>query len=801
MTSTEAVVTLPIEGMHCAGCAGRLERTLAGVDGVAECSVNLATEQATVRLSVDTAREEVLDAVARAGLSVPADSARLAIGGMTCASCTQRVETALRDHPGVHTASVNLATEVATVAFQPGLVDLRGLIGVVREAGYDAVRAPTDEAQRLARRQAEEAVARRARQVLWFSAALTLPLVLPMLGMPFGLDLALPGLVQLALAAPVQVVAGRSFYRGAWRAVRAGGANMDVLVALGTSAAFALSVWLLATGSSHLYFESSASVLTLVKVGKWMEARAKRSTTSAIEALVALRPETAIVLREGVEHQVPVDAVGAGETVVVRPAERVPVDGRITRGESLLDTSLVTGESLPVPRGEGDVVVGGSINGGGLLHVEATAVGEDATLARVIALVQAAAASKAPIQATVDRVSAVFVPVVLALAAFTLLGWLALGAAPELAMIHAVSVLVIACPCALGLATPTALMVGTGIAAGRGILIADAASLERAHVATVAVFDKTGTLTEGRPEVSGVWTRSSEEELLAVVAAAQQGSEHPLGRAVLRAAEARGLALSPVDEFQAEVGRGLTASVAGQRVQVGSRRWMMELGVDLSVHEVEVEAAETGGATVMWVLTDGQLAGAIALSDQVRTGAREAVAELSSLGLRVLMLTGDNRRTADAVASELGIGEVVAEVLPGDKADQLRELQDRGEVVAMVGDGVNDAPALAQADVSFAMSTGTDVAMQTAGITLMRPEPGLVAEAIDISRATTAKIRQNLFWAFAYNVVGIPLAMSGWLTPMFAGAAMAASSVSVVSNALLLRRWRPREEVGPARLT
>ncbi len=788
-------ISLPVVGMTCAACATRIEKVLGRLDGVVASNVNLATERATV--TFDPARvtpAAVAAVIERAGYQVPPQTVRLAVGGMTCATCAQRIEKVVAKRSGVLSVQVNLATEVATVAYTPGVVEPVALVAAVEAAGYTAALAPTDAAAREAAERAERAHTRREVALVVAAAALTVPLVAPMVGHPLGFHWMPPGWVQLLFATPVQLLAGARFYRGAWSALRAGTANMDVLVALGTTAAYALSVGMLFAGG-HLYFESAAAVITLVLLGKLLEGRAKRSTTRAIRALMELRPDTARLLVDGREVDVPAEAVGRGQIVVVKCGERMPVDGRIVRGASQLDESLLTGESLPVSRGEGDPVVGGSINGDGLLHVEAVAVGAESTLARIVALVQDAQATKAPIQRTVDRVSAVFVPVVMGIAALTAVGWLAAGAGGVAATVAAVSVLVIACPCALGLATPTALMVGTGAAARAGILIKDAVALERAHAVNVVVFDKTGTLTEGRPAVRAVLPApgaGDADALLADVAAAQQGSEHPLAGAVTRAATEAGLTVAPVATFRALAGRGIEATLAGGRaLAVGSRRWMGERGVDLGPLAEAAAALEAEGATVMWVAEGTALRGAIAVGDRIRPGAADAIARLVRVGIAPVLLTGDNAATAAVVARALGITRVVAEVLPDDKAREIAALRAGGRVVAMVGDGVNDAPALAAADVGFAMPTGTDVAKHTAGVTLMRPDPGLVADAITISRATTRKIHQNLFWAFLYNVVGIPLAALGLLTPVLAGAAMAFSSVSVVTNALLLRRWRP----------
>ncbi len=724
------------------------------------------------------------------------ESVRLNIGGMTCATCAGRIEKVLRKQPGVATARVNLASEVATIAFAPAEIAPPDLVAAVERAGFTALPAASDAAEEEARRLADARAARKEALLLVGAAALTLPLLLPMFLMPFGVEWMLPGWIQLALATPVQVIAGARFYRGGYASLRAGTGNMDLLVALGTSAAFGLSLYVLLTDPmGHLYFEASAAVITLVMLGKSLEARAKRKTTDAIRALMALRPETARVLRDGREIEVPADAVGAGDVVVIRPGERVPVDGEIVRGASQLDESLLTGESLPVLRELGDPVTGGAINGDGLLHVKATHVGADSALSRIVAMIEGAQATRAPIQRTVDRVAAVFVPTVVGIAVITLIGWLIAGVEPSTAIINAVAVLVIACPCALGLATPTALMVGTGAAAKAGILIKDAEALERAHATTVVVFDKTGTLTRGEPRVRTVLALDGDQAgLIARTAGAQRGSEHPLGKAVLRHAAEEDIETTAYGDFTAIPGKGLEATVGGHAVLVGSRRLMEERDVDLGEQVGPAEELERLGMTVMWVADVGRrrrLRGLVGVGDAVRDSAAGAVAGLRAAGIRTVMLTGDNARAAAVVAGEIGIDEVIAEVLPGEKADRVADLRAGGSVVAMVGDGVNDAPALAAADIGFAMSTGSDVAMHTAGVTLMRPEPTLVADAVSVSRATTRKIKQNLFWAFAYNVVGIPLAAFGLLSPVFAGAAMALSSVSVVTNALTLRRWRP----------
>ncbi|HSP24791.1 MAG TPA: copper-translocating P-type ATPase, partial [Saliniramus sp.] len=640
----------------------------------------------------------------------------------------------------------------------------------------------------------------RERLHVTIGALLTLPLVLPMLGMPFGYHMMPSGWVQLALATPVQFWLGARFYVAGWKALRAGTGNMDLLVAMGTSAAYFLSLYMLLTsvGGHHepdYYFEASAVIITLVLLGKYLEARAKRKTADAVRALVALRPDTARVRRDGEEITVPTAQVRLGDTVIVRPGERVPVDGRIGEGESELDESMMTGESLPVHREPGDKVIGGSINGSGVLAVEATAVGSDTTLARIVRLVEGAQASKAPIQKLVDRVAAIFVPIVVVVAFVTFFAWWWLNGDIENALITAVTVLVIACPCALGLATPTAIMAGTGAAAGGGILIKDAEMLERATTIRAVAFDKTGTLTQGKPALAHFESFDADEnEILAVAAALQASSEHPLAHAVIEAAQARGLALSEASAVKAVPGRGLEGRVGERRFAIGSARHMGDLGIALDKVAPTAKSESEKGRSVSYVAeiaNPSRLVGLMSFADQPRESAKAAVAKLRSIGIHSVMVTGDNEAAARAIAREIGIEDVRAEVAPEDKARIVGELRKQFGMIAMVGDGINDAPALAAADLGIAMGSGTDVAMEAAGVTLMRSDPLAVADALDIARRTQSKIKQNLFWAFIYNTGGIPLAAFGLLNPIIAGAAMAFSSVSVVTNALLLRRWKP----------
>jgi Cu+-exporting ATPase len=787
-------LSFKVEGMTCASCVARVEKALKAVPGVTGASVNLATEKATVHASPTLDFAALSAAVEKAGYDMPGETVSLSISGMTCASCVGRVEKALKKVPGVTDASVNLATEKAQVTMVG--VPLQTLIAAVEKAGYEAASASDTGVP------AEKASA--GLPGWWpvaLAALLSAPLVAPMLAMPFGIHWALPGWLQLALATPVQFWLGARFYKAGWKAVLARSGNMDLLVALGTSAAYALSLYLLLRhgdhdGMGHLYFESSAVVITLVLLGKWLEARAKHQTVAALRALESLRATTALVRRNGQETEVPVSQVRVGDMIVVRPGDRVPVDGEVIEGSSHLDESLLTGESLPVSRNVGDSVTGGAVNAEGMLVLKATAVGGDTMLSQIIKLVEDAQAVKAPIQRLVDKVSAVFVPVVLLISVATFLGWGLTTGDWQQALLNAVAVQVIACPCALGLATPTSIMAGTGVAARYGILIKDAEALETAHAVNIVAFDKTGTLTEGKPAIVGVDAGSRHErEVLEMASAVQQYSDHPLARAVQAEAARREIALPAATAAQALPGRGVRADVGGATVYLGNKRLMQEIGLATTGMEDAAARHESAGRTVSWLAMqrDGatELAGILAFGDTLKPSARAAVERLRAIGVASVMLTGDNPGSARAVASAVGISDFRAEVLPGDKANVIAALKKEGKIVAMVGDGINDAPALASADVGIAMATGTDVAMHTAGITLMRGEPTLVAEAIDISKKTYRKIQQNLGWAFIYNIVGIPLAALGYLNPVIAGAAMAFSSVSVVSNALLLRRWKP----------
>ena len=737
----------------------------------------------------------------------------LNIDGMTCASCVARVEKALCKVPGVQAASVNLATEQAQVSAEAS-TEATLLLAAVQRAGYEASMVQPD-ADVLA------TPVRRVHDEGWkvaLAVALSAPLMVPMVGDLLGLHWMWPAWVQALLAAPVQFWLGARFYKAGWAALKAGAGNMDLLVAIGTSAAFGLSLalwWQAAPDQMpHLYFESAAVVITLVMLGKWLESRAKHQTLAALDALRRLRPETARVRRHGAEAEVPLSAVRVGSEVVVHPGERLPTDGVIIEGRSHLDESLITGESLPVAREAGQTVTGGALNVEGLIVVRTTAVGAETQLARIVRLVESAQARKAPIQQLVDKVSAVFVPAVIVIAAITGLSWWALAGDGVAATLHAVAVLVIACPCALGLATPATLMVGTGMAARHGILVRDAQALETLRAVKVVAFDKTGTLTQGRPRLTALaslsGTPEDDAQLLHWAAALQSGNGHPLARAVIEAASTQALPgasrapAAAVEGLQLVAGRGVEGQVDGMLLRLGSQRWLSESGLDAGPMAAQAAQAAASGQTVSWLFEPGgrdqrpaRQLGLLTFGDEPKPGAVQAVAGLKARGLRVVMISGDNHGAAQAMAQLLGIDEVRAEVLPADKARVVGKLKAGllpGEAVAMVGDGINDAPALAAADVGLAMAGeggGTDVAVETAGLTLLRGDPQTVVEAWELSRAVRRKLHQNLFWAFAYNVVGIPLAALGWLSPMVAGAAMALSSVSVITNALMLRRWHP----------
>jgi Cu+-exporting ATPase len=711
----------------------------------------------------------------------------IGVTGMTCAACAGRIERVLKRVPGVAAADVNLATETAQVDGDARLTTA-AVEAAIAKAGYGT--RPLDHG---GAREDQGKLQRELISIL-IGAALTVPLIVPMVAELAGGHLMLSAWWQLALTTPVQAWLGAPFYRGAWKALRGGTANMDVLVALGTSAAFGLSLYLMMAGSVHLYFESAAVIIVLVRLGKWLEARAKRRTLRALEALESLRPSEAVVRRDGQEMNVPITALRVGDLLVVKPGARIAADGVVVEGRSSVDQSLLTGESRPVDVEAEDHVIGGAVNGDGLLLVRVTAVGAESMLSRIVRMVAEAQGAKAPIQRLVDRISAVFVPVVLIVAALTVAGWLITGHGWEPAILHAVAVLVIACPCALGLATPTAIMVGTGVGARNGILIRDAVALETAGATTVMAFDKTGTLTVGKPTLTEIVPASDldRDRALGLAAALQQGASHPLARAVIEAAAQVSAPLA--SDLRTLPGRGVSGRAEGQALLLGNRRLMHEEGIDLSALRAAAQALQDKGNSVSYLASaDSKRAFAVlAFGDAPKPTVKQALAALRARGVRSLMLTGDNEAAARHLAAQIGLDDVRAELLPEDKVAAVAGLKIKGETVAMVGDGINDAPALAAADLGIAMATGTDVAIETAGIALMRGDPLLAPAAIDLARATKRKIVQNLVWAFLFNVLGIPLAAMGGLTPILAGAAMALSSVTVVTNALSLNRWRFR---------
>ncbi|GIM46223.1 copper-translocating P-type ATPase [Collibacillus ludicampi] len=797
--SPEERVTLGITGMTCAACATRIEKKLSKMKGVKQAGVNLASEKAIVvfdpqQVSVD----QLIEQVQKTGYGIRNEKVIFAIHGMTCAACVNRVERSLKKVDGVVQAVVNLANEKATVEYIPGITDVDQLIRAVRKAGYDArvAQEPDTEAEN----EAQQKAYREWKRLFLVSVLLSAPFLLQMLsdfmlsytpGVAF--HFMIPPYLQLVFASVVQFYAGWRFYKGAFHALRGGSANMDVLVSMGTSAAYLYSFVSVLMGNwTHLYFESSAVVITLILLGKLLEARAKGQTSHAIKTLMGLQAKTARVIREGQEVDIPIEDVQVGDIIFVRAGEKIPVDGIVLEGSSTVDESMLTGESMPVAKHVGDTVIGATINKHGSFKFRATKVGKDTVLAQIIKRVEEAQGSKAPIQRLADVISGVFVPIVIGIACLTFaITYVVSGFTP--ALIHAVAVLVIACPCALGLATPTAVMVGTGKGAENGILIKSAEHLENAYRITTVVLDKTGTITKGEPEVTDIVPLGNYTltDLLRVAATAEKGSEHPVGVAIVNKAREKGLSLKNVSRFQAIPGHGIEAEIEGKQLLIGNMKLMQAYHVESKPAIKQMEQLEAQGKTVVLITVDKHLEGIIAVADTVKETSAEAVRRLRNLNIEVIMLTGDNRRTAKAIGEKVGVKRVLAEVLPEEKAAQVEKLKREGKVVAMVGDGINDAPALVAADIGIAIGTGTDVAMEAADITLMRGDLLGVVDSILLSKATMRKIRQNLFWAFAYNVVLIPIAAIGLLNPILAGAAMAFSSVSVVSNTLLLRGWKP----------
>lgn len=834
---TEAIrqIELPITGMTCASCVRNVERALTKTEGIDGASVNLATERASVQFNPQTVSvPQIIERVKSAGYGVATASFELPITGMTCASCVRNVERAIGRQPGVLEVAVNLATEKATVQYLPNAVRRGDLIKAVEGAGYGVVDLSNAEAPEDAERAARQAEIDRQRRMVLIGAAFTIPLFILSMGRDLymatfmGSNMAAhimsgamegpnPALnwllwsgwpfVFLLLATPVQLIVGQSYTVGAWKAARNGTTGMDTLIAIGTWAAYLYSIVVLigmvigySAVGAHVYFETAAVILTLITLGKLLEARAKGRTSEAIKKLLGLAPKTATLLRNGDETEIAIDDVVVGDHLVVRPGERIPVDGLVVTGRSSVDESMLTGESLPVNKETGSEVIGATINKQGRLVIEARRIGAETALAQIVRLVEQAQGSKAPIQRVADQVSGVFVPIVLVLAALTFVGWLVVGQTSfTVALVNAVAVLVIACPCALGLATPTAIMVGTGRGAEMGVLFKNSEALESAKRVQVVALDKTGTITRGEPSVTDVIALNgwNEAEVLRLTAIAERGSEHPLGQAVVTAAGARGLTLTQPEAFEAESGRGVRATVEGRTVLVGSPRFIREQGLDLTAYTGQIEALQGRARTAVLTIIDGVLSGILGIADTVKDGSHEAVAALRAQGLEVVMITGDNEKTAQAIAREVGISRVLADVLPDQKAAMVKRLQSEGKRVAMVGDGINDAPALAQADVGIAIGTGTDIAIEASDVTLVSGDLRGVARAISLSRATMRTIYQNLFWAFIYNIILIPVAMAGALIPMLAAAAMAFSSIFVVSNSLRLRGRKMEAEPAP----
>jgi len=799
-TGPKKQTQLRIAGMTCATCAGTLERALSATHGVSKATVNLAAEKASVEYDPAVVGEkDLVKAVEEAGYGVALSEAVFDIAGMTCATCARTVEEVLDSLDGVASASVNLATERATVRYNPETVATARLKKAITDAGYRAMTA--DDSSRDTEKETRERQNRRLRILLVFSFLLAIPTFILSFVVLFSMST--NNWILLAMATPVQVVAGWQFYVGAYRAIRNRRANMDVLIALGTSAAYLYSLLVtVAPGvfDGEVYFDTAALIMSIVLLGRYFEARAKGRTSEAIKKLMGLRPRTATVIVDGQEVELPIEDVEVGQTVAVRPGEKIPVDGMVIDGASAVDESMLTGESMPVDKKAGDQVSGATMNKDGYLRFRATKVGKDTVLSQIITLVEQAQGSKAPIQRLADSVAAVFVPAVMGIAILAFIGWYFIGEESFIFALTAfISVLVIACPCAVGLATPTAIMVGTGKGAQSGILIKSAEALEKACRVKTMVFDKTGTLTRGKPEVTDVvpLNGSSREEVLGLAAVAEKGSEHPVGQAIVSAAVRAGVEMTDPQSFQALGGRGILARVNGREVLLGNRTLMNENAVEDSSHEGKIQELEAIGKTVMIMSVDRRVAGLIAVADTPREDASEAINQLHGMGIETVMLTGDNRRTAEAIARQVGLAKVVAEVLPEGKVKAILEMQQDGRLVAMVGDGINDAPALAQADVGLALGSGTDIAMESGDIVLVRDDLRDVVAAVKLSRYTIGKVKQNLFWAFFYNSIGIPIAagilypfFEFLLNPIIAAAAMGFSSVSVVANSLLMNRYR-----------
>ncbi|MFC0302119.1 heavy metal translocating P-type ATPase [Virgibacillus soli] len=785
-------LTVGITGMTCAACSTRVEKVLNKMDGV-EAKVNLTTEKASIAYDPNVSNVEAIQSkIEKLGYGVQTEKAELDVMGMTCAACSTRIEKVLNKQEGITHATVNLTNESASVAYNPGLMSEEEIVEVIQRLGYDA-KPRADKAEKQSQKEQQ---LKRMRTKLIISALLSVPLLITMLDHLLGIhipDIFLNPWFQFALATPVQFIIGWQFYEGAYKNLRSGSANMDVLVALGTSAAYFYSLYeaVQTIGNAgympHLYFETSAILITLILFGKYLETSAKSKTTQAISKLLNLQAKEARILRDGKEQMIPIEQVTVGDHLIVKPGEKIPVDGIVKKGRTSVDESMITGESIPIEKATDSAVIGATINKNGTIEMEATKVGKDTALASIVQAVEDAQGSKAPIQRLADVISGYFVPIVVGIALITFIVWITLVAPGnfETSLVAAIAVLVIACPCALGLATPTSIMVGTGKAAENGILFKGGEHLERTHQLNTIVFDKTGTITKGKPEVTDF---SADDNILQLLASAEKSSEHPLAEAIVSYAIEKSIPLIDVDDFVAIPGHGIQAVISEQHVLVGTRKLMKDHHINVDAIEEELAKYEVEGKTAMIIAVDGKYAGVIAVADTIKETATEAIQQLKTAGLDVVMLTGDNERTAQAIAKQVGIDHVIAQVLPEDKADKVKAIQQQGKKVAMVGDGINDAPALAIADIGIAIGTGTEVAIEAADVTILGGELLLIPKAIKISHATIKNIRQNLFWAFAYNSAGIPIAAAGLLAPWIAGAAMAFSSVSVVTNSLRLKR-------------
>ncbi|MBR7553132.1 heavy metal translocating P-type ATPase [Allobacillus sp. GCM10007491] len=784
--------TIGITGMTCAACSNRVEKVLNKMDGV-EAQVNLTTEKASIDYDPDKASlDDITNKIEHIGYGVLTEKVDLDVFGMTCAACSNRIEKVLNKQEGVSEASVNLTTESASVEYNPSMVDVHNLIDRIQKLGYDAkTKVEAEEKQSH-----KEKELKKQKTKLIVSIILSAPLLMTMFVHLFNMsipDIFMNPWFQFALATPVQFIIGWQFYVGAYKNLRNGGANMDVLVALGTSAAYFYSLYesFKTLGNPgyepHLYFETSAILITLILFGKYLEAKAKNQTTNALSSLLNLQAKEARVIRNGEETMIPVEEVEVGDRLIVKPGEKIPVDGKVVKGRTSVDESMITGESIPIEKEVGTNLIGSTMNKNGSVEMEATNVGKDTALASIVKVVEEAQGSKAPIQRLADVISGYFVPIVVVISIITFIVWISFVQPGQFepALVASIAVLVIACPCALGLATPTSIMVGTGRAAESGILFKGGGHLERTHELEAIVLDKTGTITKGKPEVTDF---TGDDETLQLLASAEKGSEHPLAEAIVAYATEQESKFVDVDEFNAIPGHGIQATIAGKQILVGNRKLMHDHNVNVAEYENHLVELEADGKTAMLIAIDGEYRGMIAVADTIKDTAPEAIRELQEQGLEVIMLTGDNERTAQAIAKQVGIDRVIAEVLPEEKAEKVKEIQLLGKKVGMVGDGVNDAPALVVADIGIAIGTGTEVAIEAADVTILGGELLLIPKAIKISHASIRNIRQNLFWAFGYNTAGIPIAAVGLLAPWVAGAAMALSSVSVVTNSLRLKR-------------